>query len=146
MVSTQEDALQERLKKTKQKQSKAERLAGVVARAEKPVEKKTAEIRKAHTGDKKDDGSKPKTKKKISATVTKWRALPKEIPDAKAKIKIIRTDKNPKRGKAADRFTLYKDGMSAAEYIELSHSKGNPKAMAREDIRWDLASGFIELK
>lgn len=42
---------------------------------------------------------------------------------------------NPKRGKSRERFALYRDGMSVAEYI----AAGGYRA----DIPWDLERGLI---
>ena len=62
---------------------------------------------------------------------------------ANAKIKLL-TDKdgkkygkanNPKRGKVADRFALYKDGMTLKRFVELG---GKPS-----DVAWDSDKGYI---
>lgn len=59
--------------------------------------------------------------------------------DGAAKIKIL-TEKgaNPKRGTAAERFALYKNGMTVDEYI----AAGGKRA----DVNWDVAQGFISTK
>ena len=54
-----------------------------------------------------------------------------------AKIKILAKD-NPKRAAAAERFALYKNGMTVDEYI----AAGGKRA----DVNWDVAQGFIEVK
>ncbi len=56
-----------------------------------------------------------------------------------AKIKVL-TEKgaNPKRGTAAARFDLYKNGMTVDEYI----AAGGKRA----DVNWDVGQGFIETK
>lgn len=54
-----------------------------------------------------------------------------------AKIKIL-VKENPKRGGAADRYALYKNGMTVDEYI----AAGGKRA----DVNWDVAQGFIEVK
>jgi hypothetical protein len=152
MVATQEDALKQRLERAKAapvKESKSERMAKIVgSAAEKESGKPTAspEIRKTHEDSKTKDPAK-KTKK-VSPTVIAWRDLDKDIPDrdGKQKITVLAKDKVPKRGDAAKRFGLYKDGMTVTEYIELSHKNtGVSKAGAREDIRWDVVKGFIKL-
>jgi hypothetical protein len=97
-------------------------------------------------GDQKD--VKAKAKKKLSPTVLEWRRLIKEKACASGTISVSpeAKAKNPKRGKAASRFNLYKDGMTVEQYIEASHKAGNAKALAQSDIRWDVASGFISIK
>lgn len=95
------------------------------------------------SGDQKD--AKPKSKKKLSPTVVEWHRITKAKEAASGKITL--TDKGkadkPKRNKAMDRFKLYRDGMSVAEYIEESHKAGNSKALAQADVRWDVAKGLI---
>lgn len=54
-----------------------------------------------------------------------------------AKIKILVKD-NPKRAAAAERYALYKNGMTVDEYI----AAGGKRA----DINWDVLQGFIEVK
>lgn len=101
---------------------------------------------KAKPEDQKSQTDKPKTKKKkTSNTVMVWRKL--IAAKACTSGKITFTDefrgKNPKRGKAAIRYTLYKEGMDVPAYIEVSNKAGNAKAQAQTDVRWDVASGFI---
>jgi hypothetical protein len=95
------------------------------------------------SGDQKD--AKAKTKKKLSATVVEWHRITKAKEAATGTIRL--TDKGkadkPKRAKAMDRFKLYRDGMTVAEYIEESHKAGNSKALAQADVRWDVAKGLI---
>jgi hypothetical protein len=155
MVATQEDALKHRLEQKKAnpvKQSKSERLAGVVERAgERDKEIRTPtrkEIRMTDTsGDGKEKPKKEKKDKKLSQTVIEWRKLPKEFPEGKQKIHIIKTlAEKPKRNKALERFALYRNGMTVDQYIEESHKAGTPKGMAREDVRWDYVKKFIEIK
>lgn len=54
-----------------------------------------------------------------------------------AKIKIL-TAENPKRAVAAERFALYKNGMTVDAYIEAGGT--------RADVNWDVKQGFIEVK
>jgi len=53
------------------------------------------------------------------------------------KITIL-AESNPKRAKAAERFALYKNGMTVAKYLEL----GGLLA----DVRWDAKQGFIKVE
>ena len=53
-----------------------------------------------------------------------------------AKISIL-SKENPKRAKAAERFNLYKEGMTVGKYIEAGGT--------RADVRWDAKQGFIKL-
>lgn len=57
--------------------------------------------------------------------------------DGTAKIKILVKD-NPKRAAAAERFNLYKNGMTVDEYIAAGG--------ARADVNWDVKQGFIEVR
>jgi len=54
-----------------------------------------------------------------------------------AKIKLL-TKENPKRAAAAERFALYKNGMTVDEYI----SAGGKRA----DVNWDVGQSFIEVR
>jgi hypothetical protein len=60
-------------------------------------------------------------------------------------IKLLVKD-NPKRGKSASRYSLYKDGMSVASYVEKSVRAGNPARVAKADLRWDEAHKFISVE
>jgi outer membrane biosynthesis protein TonB len=53
-----------------------------------------------------------------------------------AKIKVLVKD-NPKRGSAAERFALYKNGMTVGEYIDAGGK--------RPDISWDSKQGWIQV-
>lgn len=48
---------------------------------------------------------------------------------------------NPKRGKAKERFALYREGMLVSTYKE---KVGNP-TLAAACLRWDVKHGFIKL-
>lgn len=52
------------------------------------------------------------------------------------KVKIL-VPENPKRGKAGERFAIYKNGMDVAKAFELG--------VTRSDVKRDLEYGFIEL-
>lgn len=102
---------------------------------------------------KKTEGATPATKsaKNAKAAPTKAAAkAAKAAPAAEAgtrgrqpnisgsaKIKVLSAD-NPKRGTAAERFALYKNGMTVDEYI----AAGGKRA----DVNWDVGQGFIEVK
>lgn len=58
------------------------------------------------------------------------------IPDT-AKIKLL-VNENPKRGASAERFALYRNGMTVADYLEAGGK--------RADISWDVNKGFIEVR
>lgn len=58
----------------------------------------------------------------------------------------VRIRQNPKRegSKAAERFDLYRDGMTVAQYVKACESA--PRGQdALLDIAWDQEHGFIEL-
>jgi hypothetical protein len=57
--------------------------------------------------------------------------------DGSAKIKVL-VKENPKRAAAAERFALYKNGMTVDEYLVAGGK--------RADVNWDVAQGFIEVK
>jgi hypothetical protein len=84
-------------------------------------------------------------KKVITKTVAAWRAQKAFEPTLK--IYLLRKD-NPKRAKAAVRFSLYKDAMTVQQYIDIMKDQ-TPSRTAKAtmaDIRWDVAAGFIEVK
>lgn len=57
-----------------------------------------------------------------------------------AKIKIL-VKENPRRGEAAKRFELYKEGMTVAEYTK----KIGSRAEALVHLRWDVNKGHIKI-
>src|SRR5688572_20764989 len=67
----------------------------------------------------------------------------KIIGDGKAQITSILP--NPKRGKAAARYALYRNGMTIESYIASCTKLNVPTRTARADIAWDLQHGFIKL-
>lgn len=58
-----------------------------------------------------------------------------------AKIKLL-VKENPRRGAAAERFELYKDGMTVAEYSK----KIGSRSEALVHLRWDVNKGHISVK
>ncbi len=62
----------------------------------------------------------------------------KKTPKITGTITLL-VDQNPKRKGCAcyERFNLYKDGMTTEEYIQAGGK--------RDDIRWDIAHGFIQV-
>lgn len=64
-----------------------------------------------------------------------------EIKDDKGAVKL-----NPKRGKAATRFALYRDGMSVKEYIEGCVAKGDKPGVATADLKFDAERNFIVIE
>lgn len=146
---TQQEALERRLEKAKNapaKPSKAERLAGVVARSsgKDDAKREAGEVKMPEGGP--SIIPQTKTPKKPSQTVKDWKALDKGWPDEKLKIHILVKDKNPKRGKAADRFNLYRNGMSVSQYIEECKKLGTARGAALQDVRWDFVKKFIDVK
>lgn len=88
----------------------------------------------------------PKAKKKVSATVVAWKK--QELPALTAKIHLVKTvESKPKRGKSMDRYAHYKEGMTVGEYIEhMGQVAGGGKALAANDVRWDIAKGLITVQ
>lgn len=59
----------------------------------------------------------------------------------------LRSEANPKRGKSAERFALYRDGMTVGEYLDASSAlTGSKRGKWSCDLRWDAERGFIELE
>lgn len=77
-------------------------------------------------------GAKPVGRPKGAATRGKA-----GLEDFAGKSVKILVDSNPKRGKAAERFALYKNGMSVDEFVKLGGTVA--------DVRWDMGKGFIKL-
>lgn len=50
---------------------------------------------------------------------------------------------NPKRGKAATRFALYRDNMTVGEYIAACVEKGDKPGVATADLKFDTERNFI---
>lgn len=125
----------------KPQESKTERMNRVVensmkAPVAKPEDQKSVPAQAQATSE--------KTKKKESNTVVAWKAMLKTPPADTAKISLIKkVADQPKKRAAAARYALYEDGMTVGAYIEKSHKAGNPKSLARRDVCWDIASGFI---
>lgn len=53
---------------------------------------------------------------------------------------------NPKRGAAATRFALYRDGMTVGEYIAAVTKAGAKSAVATADLKFDVARNFIAIQ
>jgi hypothetical protein len=62
--------------------------------------------------------------------------LPDGTPDALV-VKML-VQENPKRGASAQRFALYRDGMTVAAALAAG--------VQRADLRWDLAHGWIAVQ
>lgn len=54
-----------------------------------------------------------------------------------AVVTVMMTGKNPKRGKAKERFALYAPGMTIGQYLAAGGKYS--------DVKHDLAKGFITL-
>jgi hypothetical protein len=52
---------------------------------------------------------------------------------------------NPKSGKSKNRYDLYTNGMSVADYATAVVNHGGSKTLANADLRWDVARGFITI-
>ena len=63
-----------------------------------------------------------------------------KIP-ANAVITVL-VEGNPKKRTAAERFELYKSGMTVQELLDLSHNQ----TQAMNDIIWDLGKGWIKVE
>ena len=74
------------------------------------------------------------------ALVKKWRAQPAFQPNQK--ITILVRDK--KRGDARKRFDLYRNNSTVAEYVVAQLMAGWHAPM--DDMRWDYAAGFIDVR
>jgi hypothetical protein len=59
-------------------------------------------------------------------------------------IRILKPD-YVKRGKAAERWARYKDGMLAEDYIEKAIAEGDTRAGAVRDIRYNEAHDLIKV-
>ena len=126
----------------------APKLAAVEAGDQKPVPEPKAGDQKAKAGAKAGDqksGSEAKKPKKTSDTVIKWRELGKTVYAPTAVI-TLKVPENPKRNKAKVRFSFYKNGMTVAAYQKAVEACGQTAKGAMSDMRWDVASDFIEIK
>jgi hypothetical protein len=63
-----------------------------------------------------------------------------KVSDVNRRITVL-SKKNPRTGKAGERFAKYRTGMTVAEYIKAIGDRGR----AIRDIRWDLTCRFISL-
>ena len=92
-----------------------------------------------------------KAKRKASSTVVKWREAKKSpVPQGVIRIQKDYAKNCPKRSKGAngakERFEMYRDGMTVAEYIEVATKANWPKALIQDDVRWDIIKGFITVE
>ena len=89
---------------------------------------------------------KPAKERKESPTVKKWKET--KDPALTAIITVMGefATKNPKRKDAARRFGLYKTGQTVEQYIQVCKDNGITPALARADVRWDMAAGFISVQ
>jgi hypothetical protein len=156
MTNVTQTATEKRLGSGKKTETKAERMSRIVASA---AEKETAPTtpvkavspptqpgdQKGVPGDQKGvkATAKSQAKKKTSEQVIKWRAQPKF--QLTQKITVLAKE-NPKSRGAADRFAIYKDGMTVQQYIDAFKERKLPAALAMADMRWDFVAGFIEVK
>ena len=111
-----------------------------------PATENTGEIPAAEGGEtenQEDDMAKAKSAKKTKAPKTpKAPKAPKEKkvrkpPFPEGSTITILAEKNPKRGAAAKRFDLYRNGMKVETAIE--------KGVTVADIRWDRDHKFIKI-
>lgn len=77
------------------------------------------------------------TKKSTPAPVEKAGPGRKSAFNDSMKITVL-SKENPKRAKAAERFALYKNGMTIGDYV----AAGGTLA----DVRWDVKQSFISVK
>jgi len=54
-------------------------------------------------------------------------------------------DKNPKRGKSAERFALYQTGMTIGQYVDAVIAIGDRRRKAIRDITHDLEHEYISI-
>ena len=78
--------------------------------------------------------------RKARTTSTSTRSVARGFaPEAKIHILV---DENPRRGAAAERFKLYKEGMTVATYCS-KFEGGRSEALVH--LRWDAKHGFIKV-
>ena len=67
-----------------------------------------------------------------------------------AMVITVKASENPKRGKSAGAFDVYKTGMTVAAfktaYAAYKAKPGSRTCPALNHIKWDIARGFITLK
>jgi len=86
------------------------------------------------------------TPAELWAAMVEISALPKRRPSGRHRhrplpstsIIRVRCSRNPKKGRSAARWRLYRDGMTLGEYIA---SGGR-----RSDVTWDMEKGFVEVE
>lgn len=57
----------------------------------------------------------------------------------------LRRPDNPKSGASADRFALYRSGMTVGEYLDRCHAIQGERNRWRADLAWDVERGFISV-
>lgn len=103
--------------------------------SKKPVAKKVPA--KKVVAKKQAKGGKAKAAKQAARKpAVDWSADAVKVDDKK-KIKVLASE-NPKRGKGAKRFALYRNGMTVEAALE--------KGVTRADVRWDVAHRYISLQ
>ncbi|MCK5131736.1 MAG: hypothetical protein KAR40_06235 [Candidatus Sabulitectum sp.] len=70
-------------------------------------------------------------------------AVNRLLADAKETLIFVIEPDYQKRGKAAERFPLYEDGMLASEYVAKCVELGHKSSHAKHDIRYDAKKGLI---
>lgn len=93
----------------------------------------------------------PKTKKKISAGVAAWRAVNDGKPFGEDQKLTVTVDKNPKHKEAAARFAQYAGCKTVGDYVsKVTNPAANTsvkvsKAQGHQDVRWDVAHGWVKI-
>jgi hypothetical protein len=61
---------------------------------------------------------------------------------------VLLRSTNPKKGKSAERYALYRDGMTVQEYTDAVVKAGYSKTFANGDLKWDSGPrhGFIRIE
>lgn len=84
--------------------------------------------------------AKKAARKSAAPKKTKTEGVVRGFPED-AVIKVLAKE-NPRRGAAAERFELYKDGMTVKQYT----AKIGSRAEALVHLRWDVNKGHISVK
>ena len=58
---------------------------------------------------------------------------------------IVILRKVDKRGKGANRFPFYKNGLLVSQYVDKCTENGHKATEARRDVRYDTRQGYIAL-
>jgi len=117
--------------------------AGVLARstpAKKPVPTTAmGQLAKTvvATATKTPEPTKSQAKRLAAQKPTGVRPSPRAAFSVEDKITVVHKGDNPKRGTAADRYDLYRNGMTVAAYIAAGGQ--------RRDVVWDQKQGWIKV-